>query len=105
MRKIQEKAVEKLVNQMAADGRLIEAGWVALRHLSIPEDAPDTQVSEMRIAYMLGAQHLFSSIIAMMDPGTEPTDEDLRRMDLIYEELEKFRKEVELRFGPSEGSA
>lgn len=105
MKKMQAKVVDALVNKMAADGRLIEAGWVALRELVIPDNAPDVQVSEMRMAYMAGAQHLFSSIIAMMDPGTEPTDEDIRRMDLIHIELEEFRKELELRFGPSEGSA
>ena len=31
------------------------------------------------------------------DPGEEPTDGDMKRMDLIHKELEAFRKEMELR--------
>jgi hypothetical protein len=105
MKSIPKEVADALVHQMAADGRLIEAGWVALRCAVIPDNAPETQVREMRMAYMVGAQHLFSSIMMIFDPGEEPTDEDLRRIDLIHKELEAFREELELRFGPSEGSA
>jgi hypothetical protein len=105
MRKIPREIVDTLVQEAASDGRLIEAGWVALRHLVIPEDASDVQVSEMKMAYMSGAQHLWASIFSIMDPDAEPTDEDLRRMELIHKELEKFREEMELRFDRTEGSA
>jgi hypothetical protein len=100
-----QEAARILANQMASKGRLIEAGWVSLRHLVIPKDAPDIQVNEMRIAYMAGAQHLFSSIMQVLSPDELPTDEDLRRMELIHKELEAFRKELELRFGPTVGSS
>jgi hypothetical protein len=105
MKKIHKKLVDELVKQMADDGRLIESGWVALRSLAIPADASDVQISEMRMAYMAGAQHLFTTIMVILDPGMEPTDEDLRRMELINKELDVFGKELKLRFGKSEGSA
>jgi hypothetical protein len=105
MSKIPKEIVDTLVQQMADEGRLIEAGWVALYHLAIPADAPEVQINEMRMAYMAGAQHLFSSIMGVLDPGEEPTDEDMRRIDLIHTELEMFREELELRYGPWKGSA
>jgi hypothetical protein len=97
--------LERLTKQLADDGKLIEAGWVALRLAAMPPDAPPVQLTEMRMAFMAGAQHLFSSIISMLEPGSDETPTDLRRMDLIHKELEAFRKELELRVGPSKGSA
>ena len=35
-------------------------------------------------------QHLFSSIVTIFDPGEEPTDADIHKMDLIDKELQKF---------------
>ncbi|HEY1900754.1 MAG TPA: hypothetical protein VGG49_13280 [Steroidobacteraceae bacterium] len=46
----------------------------------------------MRKAYMLGAQHLYASMIGIMDADREPTVQDLRRMELIHNELEAFRR-------------
>jgi hypothetical protein len=37
----------------------------------------------MQLAFMAGAEHVWSSVINMLDPGEEPTDADMRRMDLI----------------------
>jgi hypothetical protein len=59
----------------------------------------------MRLAFMAGAQHLFASIMAFLDPGTEETDADLRRMGLIADELEAFGKELELWVAKTEGAA
>jgi|SRR5262252_9415924 len=96
---------DALTKRMANDGCLIEMGWVALRRLAVPPNAPDLQVNEMRMAFMAGAQHLFTSILSVLDPGEEPTDADLRRLDLIHKELETFRKEMELRVSKAKGSA
>jgi hypothetical protein len=59
----------------------------------------------MRMAYMAGAQHLFASMLGMLDPEPEETPSDMRRMDLIQAELEAFAKELELRVSRSAGSA
>ena len=59
-----------------------------------PSGAGDVQRSEMRKAFFMGAEHLFASIMSILDPGAEPTERDLDRMTLIHKELEAFRKEV-----------
>ena len=95
--------LELLSRRFADEGRLIEAGWVALRIQTIPLDAPAVQLQEMRIAYMAGAQHLFSSIMTILEPGQDETEADLTRMDLIHKELEAFGKELELRMSKPAG--
>jgi len=87
--------LELLTKRLADEGKLIEAGWVGLRLAAIPLDAPEIQIREMRNAFMAGAQHLFSSIINMLDADTEPTAADMKRMDLIDAELKLFAKEVQ----------
>jgi hypothetical protein len=96
--------LEQLSRKLADEGRLIEAGWVALRLQTIPLNAPAGQLQEMRMAYMAGAQHLFASMMGMLEPGVMETENDLRRMDLLYKELEAFGKELELRVGKPAGS-
>jgi hypothetical protein len=87
--------LQYLQRKLADRGKLIEAGWVGLRISTIPLDAPKIQVDEMRKAFMAGAQHLFASLMAVLDPGEEPTPDDMRRMDLIDKELQAFGKELE----------
>ena len=82
--------LERLSRELTDKGKLIEAGWVGLRLAAIPDDAPAVQLDEMRKAFFAGAQHLFSSIMTILDEDREPTDADLRRMGLISDELEAF---------------
>ena len=97
--------LERLSRELTDRGKLIEAGWVALRLHAIPLDASATQLSEMRMAFMAGAQHLFSSIMTILEPDAEPTEKDLARMSLIHEELAAYVKEVEVRVTPAQGRA
>jgi hypothetical protein len=97
--------LETLSRKLADDGKLIEAGWVSMRIHAIPLNAPAVQLDNMRLAFMGGAQHLFASIMTILDPGIEETAADLRRMDLIHQELESFRKELELMVARTKGSA
>jgi hypothetical protein len=97
--------LEQLTKRLADDGKLIEAGWVAMRLHVVPLDASGVQLSEMRLAFMAGAQHLFSSIMTMLDPGVDEIPADLTRMDLINQELDAFRHELELRVAKPKGSA
>jgi hypothetical protein len=96
--------LEQLSRRLADDGRLIEAGWVALRIQAIPHNAPAVQLQEMRMAFMAGAQHLFGSILSILDPGLEETEADLSRMDLIHKELAAFEQELRLRMTKPAGS-
>ncbi len=77
---------EKLI---ADHGQIIEAGWIALKAAAL-RGAPEIQVMEMRKAFFAGAQHLFSSIVNLLDDDSEPTADDLRRMEMIHVELEAF---------------
>jgi hypothetical protein len=79
---------------LADEGKLIEAGWFSLHAAAIPESAPAVQIKEMRMAFFAGAQHLFASIMTMLEAGEEPTDADLARMSLIAAELDAFRLEI-----------
>jgi hypothetical protein len=99
------QAADLLAKKLADDGKLIEAGWVIFKGLTIPPNAPEIQVSEMRLAFMAGSQHLFTSIIGILDPGEEPTDTDMRRMELINNELDAVYKELKLRYQSAKGHA
>lgn len=86
------KLIKELTIKFTKDGKLIEAGWVALRLLTTMENTPEQQLNEMRRCYFAGAQHLFSSIMMMLDPGTESTNADLKRLDMINSELIEWMK-------------
>lgn len=89
-----EQLAEQILNDWADKGKIIEGGWQAMVELCGLQHAPAPQIKDMRRAYMLGAQHLFSSIVGMLEPGANITEQDLRRMDLIHQELEGFRRSL-----------
>jgi hypothetical protein len=97
--------LERLHRELADSGKLIEAGFVSLRIACDLVDAPADQIRKMRMAFFAGAQHLFASMMIAIDSGSDPTDADMRRMDLIDRELETFIRELELRHFPTKGSA
>lgn len=97
--------VEALGRELTDKGLLIEAGFVMLCKMAMAPDAPASQLIEMRMAFFAGAQHLFGTIMNILEPGAEPTDADLRRMDLIDAELKRFIAEFEARFLPTKGQA
>jgi hypothetical protein len=86
--------LEGMSRELVDKGLLIEAGWVSLRASVIPPDAPEDQLREMRMAFFAGAQHLFGSIMTVLDPESEPTEADLKRMDNINNELNDFLAEI-----------
>lgn len=90
--------VDRVMRDLSDKGKVIEAGWESYRLRVLPMEAPPVQVRETRLAFFCGASYLFSSIMHILEPGdTEPTEADLRRMDLIARELQKFEHEFELR--------
>jgi hypothetical protein len=90
----EKEFLENTMKRLADEGKLVEAGWVGLRLAVGLENAPAEQLREMRLAFLGGAQHLFSSIMTVLDPTSEPTDADLNRMHLIADELEAAQKEL-----------
>lgn len=97
-RKEIQDTTRKLSASLTDAGKIIEGGWAGFRLAVLPENASQIQVDEMRKAFFAGAQHLFSSIMCILDPGSEPTDRDLRRMDQIHQELEAFQKDFEAKY-------
>jgi hypothetical protein len=100
-----EQAATDLTKELTNKGKLIKAGFAAFASLVIPKDAPPIQLSEMQLAFMAGAEHVWSSMMSMLDPGDEPTDADLRRMDLIQRELDEWRGKLSERIDPAKGNA
>ena len=88
------KIAAALTKKLADEGKLIEAGFAAMQVLAL-QGAGEHQINDMRIAYMAGAEHLFRSIIVIMDEDAEPTAKDMHRMDLINDELEQWRGVLE----------
>jgi hypothetical protein len=89
-------AVEK---KLIDEGLLIEAGWQGLRLAAIPPDAPDIQLEEMRNAFFAGAQHLYVTLLRVMEDGEDATATDLARMGKIDDELQRFHGEFVARHG------
>jgi hypothetical protein len=100
-----QEAAQELAEGLANAGKIIEGGFAGFRMMIIRSGAPSIQVREMRMAFFAGAQHLFASIMAVMDSDRDPTPRDLHRMRIIHEEIEGFRKDFELNHLPTDGSA
>lgn len=70
--------------------KVIGSLWESYRKNVIAKDAGPTQLKEMRFAFYAGASSLFSTIINLLEPGTEPTENDLNRMSAIQDEIQEF---------------
>lgn len=86
--------LEALTKKLADDGKLVAAGFVALQRCVMSPEASESEVQDMRWAFFAGAQHIFASIMTVLEEGEEPTERDIARMDLIDAELEEWRAEV-----------
>jgi len=71
----------------------IREQWDSYRREVIPKDAHDVQIVESRRAFYAGAAALLR-ILVDLDPGDEPTEDDLRKMDEINEEIDSFKRDV-----------
>jgi len=98
-------ATQALSRQLTEEGKLIESGFVIMRATAIHPDASPEQVEDMRSAFFAGAQHLWGSIMSMLDPGPNETPGDLRRMAKIQAELDRFIAAFEAKHMKTRGSA
>lgn len=97
------KAHDETVKRAADQGRLLEAGFLALVLVAMQGATPE-EVTRARAIYMAGAQHLFASLMAALDPDSDPTPKDLMRMSLIAAELQAFEPHLAaLAAGPKTG--
>lgn len=83
--------------------KYIQDGWDSYRRMCVPDGASESQLRETRQAFFAGAAVLFSAIMVTLDPGTEPTDNDMRRMSDLQNEVDAFGQELDKRaFGAQE---
>jgi hypothetical protein len=68
--------------------------WLDYDMKVIPREAPEIQRRETRRAYYAGATTLLALILQSLEPGAEPTEGELRKMDQLKEEIDKFWVEV-----------
>ena len=87
------KAHDETVKRMADQGKLLEAGFLALVLVAMRGATPE-EVTRARLVYMAGAQHLFASPMAALDPARDPTPKDIMRMSLIDAELRAFEPQL-----------
>jgi hypothetical protein len=79
------------IDQLAGSGRPIEAAWLRLRMAWLPRNTSEAQLIMMRQAFMFGAQNLFAMIYDTTENGDEePTEEALKQLDVIADELKAF---------------
>jgi hypothetical protein len=83
-------AVEKITKDFADKGLVVESGWRVYAIVKRFEALPNPMEDELRDAFYAGAQHLFGSLMAFLDPGTQETPQDLRRMNLLNDEIERW---------------
>jgi len=77
--------------------RTLKSQWAEYRERVVPATAPAVQVLECRRAFYAGAECLLRAIMQGLDPGLEPTDADLSRMESIEAELSAFAADVTAR--------
>lgn len=92
-RKTVDQTAHDITKQLGDSGHLIMGGFAAflLMHKIDPKTADVGPLAMLHEAYMGGAQHLWHSMLSIMDPGREPTAADYKRMDLIEAELSAWR--------------
>lgn len=102
----QRDAAVDLTRHLIDEGKLLDTGFAVLAQQLISKGASSEQLAAMRLAFMAGAEYMWSSILCMLDPSDEEhTSEDLRRMDQIQKEIEPWRRILSECFDPSKGSA
>lgn len=90
-RQITQQLSDELAKTATDKGKLVEVGWIAMLAHVIPQGMEKEAVAMLRQSFFMGAQHLYASIMCILDPGREPTAQDMARMELIHNELEIFR--------------
>ena len=88
-----QAAIDKLLREQADRTDLIETLWLMYAaHVKIPTGG--VQWIESRRCFFAGATTIFEAFMRIMEPGEEPTEADLRRVDRIANELDRYREEL-----------
>jgi len=95
------KLAEAITGRAVDEGQIIALGFAAYISNIYPNwrTMPVDQRDQLRATFYAGAQHVWGSVFSFLDPGEEPTERDMRLMDLINHELEAFIVEYRQRHG------
>jgi len=89
----QEREIAEAMKEVADKGMLVAAGFAAFRIVAGDKVPPDMMLI-VHTAYMAGAEYLFTTIMSVLDEGEEATGNDLNRIELIYQELQRWRDKM-----------
>ena len=87
--------IAKLAKAATDKGLLVALGFLGFRRFFLGKDATDRQVADAQRAFYAGAQHLYGSIMGILEEGAEPTENDLKRMALVDAELRDFYEQMQ----------
>jgi hypothetical protein len=94
-----QERIEILTKELISKGKLIHAGWLGYVAAVYRNHLTDgNQYDQLQQAFFAGAQHLFASIMNVLDPGDEITNEDLEKIAMIHNELEQFIEVWKLKY-------
>jgi hypothetical protein len=99
-----KELADRLSKALADEGRVVAAGWQIYR-LACLKIPPHEARDDLREAFEAGAEHLFGTMMSMLDPGTEETPADMARMDRLNDELKPIRQRLQLKYGVTMGRA
>jgi hypothetical protein len=92
--------LNRITREYAKRGLIIKGGWRLFELAAGAEQMIPSHRHEMRKTFYFGAQHLYASIMNFLDPGQEPTQRDLKRMELIERELALFMRAIKTNSQP-----
>jgi hypothetical protein len=78
---------------------LIRLAWESYRAHVVPAGAEAVQINETKLAFFAGAQALFSIINAVMTEDRDVTEEDIRNVSYLDQELRDFAEWARKRAG------
>src|SRR5436309_2385791 len=68
--------------------------WLTYRSV-MPDNISAIQIQETRRAFYAGASGLLCLILRQLEPGVEPTDNDLNMMNEIEAEIKEFAADIQ----------
>jgi hypothetical protein len=78
---------------VSSNPKLVEALWESYRKV-IPDDVPQWQIFELRLAFYAGASSLLDALVGNLTPGPKSEPPDVEMLASVYEEFLEFAKEL-----------
>lgn len=80
-------ATDALLAHWTSEGKVVEGGWEQFARRNLSADAPQEQITEMRKAWMLGAQHVVAILLHLAD-----SDQKVKVLTAMTTELKEFQR-------------